>query len=328
MYPKISIVTPSFNQGQYIEQTIQSVLNQNYPNLEYIIIDGGSTDETVEIIKRYEQHITYWVSVKDKGQTDAINKGFAKCTGEIFNWLNSDDYYEPNTLHRVGQAFKDNDNIRVVCGKEWGFKDDNPNDRVLHAGSIIKENVYQSILTGVIDQPCTFFSKSPIEPFFPLDISLCYVMDRQLWWSYLLKFGQDYILQTEDVLTNFRLHSISKSVAYADLFEAEFDRLKGSLLKQLKAPQVLLNQFEEGIKPLNRYWDIKIEEQKIIAAFAGYYATCSYVKDDWQATKQLIKLVKKYKGEPLSKTEWKQWFSTNVLSEKSLQFFKGIKAKI
>ena len=91
-YPKISIVTPSFNQGKYIEQTIQSVLTQNYPNLEYIIIDGGSTDKTVDIIKKYEQQLSYWVTEPDKGQTDAINKGFAKCTGEIFNWINSDDF--------------------------------------------------------------------------------------------------------------------------------------------------------------------------------------------------------------------------------------------
>ena len=84
-----------------IEQAIQSVINQNYPNLEYIIIDGGSTDNTVEIIKKYESHISYWISEPDKGQTDAINKGFAKCTGEIFNWLNSDDYYETGTFKKL-----------------------------------------------------------------------------------------------------------------------------------------------------------------------------------------------------------------------------------
>jgi glycosyltransferase involved in cell wall biosynthesis len=90
--PKISILTPSYNQGQYIEQTIQSILSQNYPNLEYIVIDGGSTDNTVEILKKYDQHITYWVSEKDRGQSHAINKGIEKCTGVLFNWLNSDDY--------------------------------------------------------------------------------------------------------------------------------------------------------------------------------------------------------------------------------------------
>ena len=91
-YPKISIVTPSFNQGQYIEQTILSVIGQDYPNLEYIIIDGGSSDNTVEIIKKYADKIIYWISDPDNGQSDALNKGLAKCTGEIFNWINSEDY--------------------------------------------------------------------------------------------------------------------------------------------------------------------------------------------------------------------------------------------
>ena len=97
-HPKISIITPSFNQGRYIEQTIRSVIEQDYPNLEYIIIDGGSTDETVDIIKKYQDRIAFWVSEADSGQSDAINKGFLKSSGEIINWLNSDDYMAPGTL--------------------------------------------------------------------------------------------------------------------------------------------------------------------------------------------------------------------------------------
>ena len=111
----ISIVTPTYNQGQYIEQTIQSVLNQNYPNLEYIIIDGGSTDNTVEIIKKYEKHLKFWVSEKDNGQANAINKGLQYCTGEIFNWLNSDDYLEPGALLNIANAFSSN--VQMVAGK-------------------------------------------------------------------------------------------------------------------------------------------------------------------------------------------------------------------
>lgn len=106
--PRISIITPSYNQGQYIEETICSVLSQNYPNLEYIIIDGGSTDQSVEIIKKYQSQITYWVSEPDKGQADAINKGLARITGDWFNWLNSDDILMPNALHNLARMIQAN----------------------------------------------------------------------------------------------------------------------------------------------------------------------------------------------------------------------------
>ena len=111
----LSIITPSFNQGEYIEQTIDSVLSQKYPNLEYIIIDGGSTDQSVEIIKKYKKHLAYWVSEPDQGQSDAINKGLRMATGEIINWINSDDYYEKDALQTVADAFQD-DRVNVVCG--------------------------------------------------------------------------------------------------------------------------------------------------------------------------------------------------------------------
>src|SRR5512134_129792 len=114
--PKISIVTPSFNQGKYLERTIRSVIEQDYPNLEYIIIDGGSTDESVEIIRKYEKHLAYWVSEPDRGQSHAINKGFDRATGEIFGWLNSDDWYVPGALKAVAEAFAANPEAGAVVG--------------------------------------------------------------------------------------------------------------------------------------------------------------------------------------------------------------------
>ena len=104
-WPRISIVTPSYNQGQFIEETIRSILLQGYPDLEYIIIDGGSTDQSVEIIKKYEPWLTYWVSEKDRGQAHAINKGFARVSGEIGGYLNSDDFYLPNALSAAAVSF-------------------------------------------------------------------------------------------------------------------------------------------------------------------------------------------------------------------------------
>lgn len=325
--PKISIVTPSFNQGRYIEQTIRSVLDQNYPNLEFVIIDGGSTDGTVEIIKKYENQITYWISEPDAGQTDAINKGFAKCTGEIFNWINSDDYYEPGAFEKIARVFTDHPGVNVVCGKEWSFEDGNLAGKTLNPGSIIKKNIYETIRVGIIDQPCTFFRKKKIDTFFPLEPSLKYVMDKQLWWRYLLKFGQGHIVQTDEVFTWFRLHAQSKSIEQAQYFEAEADLLKLSLFRQLMAPPVLEAQLAFNNRlPLNISWNILIPESiKVLAAFAAYYAERHYVKDDLEATSKQMKLVLKWKRAKMSLTEWKLWIAACLLTAPITHLIKKLK---
>lgn len=116
MLPILSIITPSYNQAQFLEQTIDSVLSQNYPDLEYIIIDGGSTDGSIEIIKKYEKYLTYWVSEKDKGQYDALQKGFNKATGEIMAWLNSDDLYHKDAFRQVATVFNEFPNVNWIEG--------------------------------------------------------------------------------------------------------------------------------------------------------------------------------------------------------------------
>jgi glycosyltransferase involved in cell wall biosynthesis len=120
-YPKISIVTPSFNQGQFLEECIDSILSQNYPNLEYIIMDGGSTDNSVDIIKKYEKHLTYWQSHADDGHYAAVNEGFKRTTGEIMGWLNSDDKFHPNGLFVLGDVFRELPHVKFLTGKRIGF---------------------------------------------------------------------------------------------------------------------------------------------------------------------------------------------------------------
>lgn len=117
-WPKISIIMPSFNQGDFIEQSILSILNQSYPNLQLIIIDGGSSDKTIEIIKKYEKFIYFWTSEKDNGQSDALNKGFKMADGEIFGWMNSDDLYMPGSFYYLVEEFKKNPKKSLVFG-DW-----------------------------------------------------------------------------------------------------------------------------------------------------------------------------------------------------------------
>src|SRR6266536_1115584 len=120
-WPRVSIVTPSYNQGQFIEETIRSVILQGYPNLEYIVIDGGSSDQSVAVIRKYEPWISYWVSEKDHGQSHAINKGFARCTGDVLAWLNSDDLYFPGILQYVAHKYRasQGDRFWLVAGVEY-----------------------------------------------------------------------------------------------------------------------------------------------------------------------------------------------------------------
>jgi glycosyltransferase involved in cell wall biosynthesis len=245
-YPPISIVTPSYNQGHYIEQTIRSVLLQGYPRLEYIVIDGGSGDDTQAILRKYEPWLTAWVSEPDGGQTDAINKGFARCTGEVFNWLNSDDYYEPGALLRVGQLFAENPGVEVVCGRENIFRDDAPDDVRLSSGSAVLGTVEETLFRAHIDQPPTFFRRGAMVPLMPLTTALKYLMDVELWVKYLLVAGQDNILKTGEVLVNFRLHTQSKTVSQASLFAAEREAILRSLGRCAGVPPYILDLLTGG----------------------------------------------------------------------------------
>lgn len=159
-YPKISIVTPSYNQGQYLEDTILSVLGQGYSNLEYMVYDAASTDNSINIIKKYENQLSYWVSEKDKGQADAINKGFTKATGEILMWLNSDDILMPNVLHFIAEQYVEKGD-GIYFGNCIHFKE-NLNGNLYSSGSNVAAS-YNKIaleLADTIIQPSSFWSKN------------------------------------------------------------------------------------------------------------------------------------------------------------------------
>lgn len=200
---KISIITPSYNQGQYIADTIISVIEQEYSNLEYIIMDGGSKDETVDVIKKYADKITYWESKKDKGQSDAINKGLKKATGDIVAWLNSDDIYTENALKRVAEIFKKNPDVDIVYGNVWQCY---PAKTEKHVNK--KFNPKQ-FLSGVnMHQPSVFWRRRVHEEVGFLDESLYYTMDYDLWLRLFYSYKSH---KTDVILSKFRCHEDAKT---------------------------------------------------------------------------------------------------------------------
>ena len=285
MQPLISIVIPSFNQGKYIEQTIVSIIEQAYKNVEIIIIDAASKDETVSIIKRYEQHIAYWVSEPDRGQSHAINKGLEKCTGEVFNWINSDDYLEPGALQYIAKAFAANKDAQIVCGYTRCFYDeDNTTSHEYRMG--VKPTVAETMAIVEMNQPGSFFRTSIVKEIGGVNESLRYVFDDELWFRFLCKYGTENIILSDFRVAHFRLHGSSKSVGEGfDLFGKEINALYVDILANAGAPLWLLDCMQET-NPSQKYitacvWDIaKLEKEKFIAAFAVKYINSLYIKGD------------------------------------------------
>ncbi len=207
-YPKITIVTPSYNQGNFLEETILSVLGQNYPNLEFIIIDGGSNDNSVEIIKKYEDKLTYWVSEKDKGQSHAINKGFAIATGEILAWLNSDDMYLPGVLHSISKTI-DLSNQGIYFGDCVHFK--YQNDALTCYGSQIYKDFQNNSLTVLdfIIQPSSFWTRKTWENVGALNENMHYAFD----WEWFIRAKQVGVAfnPIKSPLSLYRIHEAHKT---------------------------------------------------------------------------------------------------------------------
>lgn len=186
-WPTISIVTPNYNQGKFLEKCIQSILSQDYPNLELIIIDGGSTDESVEIIKKYENQLTFWVSEKDEGQADAINKGLKHATGEIFNWLNSDDYLEPGALFKCAEAYKENPSAAGWIGGCRRIDGKGRILNVIYPNGFNRENIGQNWYGTQFYQPSCFLSTKIVKEINGLDKNLYIALDLDLWIRVLEK---------------------------------------------------------------------------------------------------------------------------------------------
>jgi glycosyltransferase involved in cell wall biosynthesis len=180
-WPRISVVTPSYNQGQFLEQTIRSVLLQGYPDLEYIVIDGGSSDSSVEVIKKYERHLAHWVSERDRGQSHAINKGFERATGEIMCWLNSDDFYLPGTLRAVAENLAGGGGAYAIVGHCTRLYDDGTPSHKLVGRFENLERLLQFWKGYHMHQPSIFWRREVFEKVGYLDEGQHYIMDFDYW---------------------------------------------------------------------------------------------------------------------------------------------------
>lgn len=206
--PKITVITPSFNQGAFIESTIRSVIDQEYPNLEYFIFDGGSSDETVSIIKKYERFITYWQSKPDRGQAHAINQGLQMASGDILAWLNSDDLYAADALHTVASYYNRYPETGCMVG-DLGFI--NAKGQPLYVRKAIPFHFKTALYGGaMIPQPATFFTREALQRSGLLNETLHYLLDYEFFLRLYASGARFGLLRSKTA--EFRFHEDSKTV--------------------------------------------------------------------------------------------------------------------
>lgn len=232
--PLVSVVTPSYNQGAFIRSTIETVLTQDYPNIEYWVIDGGSTDSTLAILREYEHDRRFhWISERDKGQSDAINKGWSRCQGEIVTWLCSDDLYCPGAIRTQVDYLRANPDVDIVYGDALVI---DVSGRELRTYTARRFSQYELLRICFIPQVTTFLRHHLIERVGIVDPSLHYAMDYDYWLRASLR-GK--IAYRPGVVAKYRLHETSKTVADSTRFFPEIERVIDRFFEQESAPPKL-----------------------------------------------------------------------------------------
>ncbi len=219
MQPLVSIVTPSFNQAQYLEQTLRSVLEQDYPRVEYIVIDGASTDGSVDLIKDYEDRLAYWVSEKDSGQAEAINKGLARATGEIVAWINSDDFYFPGAIASAVKAFETHSHTGLVYGDTVAVDE---KGEFIHFPKYAQWDLEDLLTFNIVGQPAVFMRRDVLLKTGFLDPSFHFLLDHQLWIRMASLAPMVYVPER---WAAGRFHESAKNVAQAAKFGEEAFRI-------------------------------------------------------------------------------------------------------
>jgi glycosyltransferase involved in cell wall biosynthesis len=225
--PRISVITPSYNQGAYLEEAMDSVLSQGTDNLEYIVMDGGSTDGSVDIIKKHAKHLAYWQSARDGGQVNAISDGFRRCTGDILCWLNSDDMFTPGTLKKVRALFQENDVLDLLYADYLVLQADG---RLIAKPKIAYDFDICLAVFLMIPQSSSFWTRRIYDAVGGLDCAYQYSFDFDLF----LKFGRELkdrpgaIRNVHDYWSIFRIHGASKTVRENAMLRAEAKQIRSS----------------------------------------------------------------------------------------------------
>lgn len=231
----VSIITPSYNQAKYLEQTITSVLEQSYPSIEYIVVDGKSKDNSIDIIKKYADKLAYWVSEKDKGQADAINKGFSRATGEIIAWLNSDDYYLPGAVQAAVKVFEENPDIVLVYGNMLAVNEHGVTFNTMNYSQLTLKDL---LCFNIIGQPAVFMRRSALQQTSGLDATFHFLLDHLLWIQ-IAKQGK--ILHVNQTWAAARYHAEAKNVSKAAEFGREAFRILETIAQDKDLAKALLS---------------------------------------------------------------------------------------
>jgi GT2 family glycosyltransferase len=229
----VSIVTPSFNQAAYLEQTILSVLEQDHTHIEYIVVDGASTDHSVDIIRKYESKLAWWFSEKDNGQADAINKGFARATGEIVAWLNSDDYYLAGTVSAAVKIFEEHPEVVLVYGNMLAVDEHGKTFNTLNYKQWTLEDL---LCFQIIGQPAVFMRRSALQTTGGLDPTFHFLLDHHLWIR-IAQHGK--ILHVDQTWSAARYHAEAKNIAKAAEFGREAFRILDAVAQDENLAPVL-----------------------------------------------------------------------------------------
>lgn len=266
-YPLVSIITPSFNQARYLEYTLRSVLEQDYPNIEYLVVDGASTDGSLEIIKKYEKKIAWWVSEKDRGQADAINKGFSKAKGEYIAWLNSDDMYARGAVGKAVVALQAEPQLGMVFSNVFSIDAEN---RIFNTMRYGDYGLTDLMAFNIIGQPGVFMHRAVLEQAGYMDLNYHYLLDHQLWLRIACKAPLRYV---DDYFAAARFHAAAKNVAMA----AEFGREAFAILDWMRT--------QPELAPT-----LKANERKITAG--AYRLSARYLLDGGLNVKALSHYLK------------------------------------